>query len=953
VRIGAAFCPNCGRTLPTTQSLIAAPLEPGMLLHNNRYKIEKRLGKGGAGDVYLARDQQLFNRPVVVKRLRVQETDARDRAEAERNFEREAQALAELNNPRFPQILDFFIEPPLFYLVMEFVAGEDLDHRLEDLGGPLSEDDVRSIGLQMAELLVYLHGQNPPIVHRDIKPGNIIINNAGQITLVDFGIARAKMKVGDGKHGAKADSAAWGTPGYAPPEQIAGRAEPASDVFALGATLHQLVTGRDPRDSPGEPFPPAISLIATISPNFSALLTRMLNPDPTQRPTAPVLRNELQTLDTMARIAKTTGNLPSMMPATAPPAAPAQPVYAPPPPQPASGAGFRFPSGDVAMSLREFAVLADRNWTDARDGLYGGRVARWLRDLGDRNAAADATAIASSEPTPDVGLEAFLERVVPGLPPATLEVAPPQLVVGPLQAGARSRQTLQIRNSSRGALRARLRPSAGWITVDPGAVTCRAGETQQVAVTITAPPGGSSQGAIDVDAGSAGRGQVPVIVGGVAAAPATKSGGLGLLARVFVGLLALAIIGTWVFLLLFPAGQPPPFVSASPTPFPTATVQATPPTPGSLLPTGPSDWTQPGYDSGHTNAAPQDAGPLMNAKVNAVIQGGTDRLDVSAPLVAQGRAVYMINRVLQVYDLQSRGVAWPGGAPARGAIILPGNLALGPGRIYAGTPGRLTAFDLATGATLWTSALPDLTTSTLTLAPNAGGSQNLYLATNGTIRVFGTDGTPGWTGPDLTGLGSLRLPAVDQNRVYVSGDTRVLALAAGDGGIQWNTVLTATQLSAPVLGPNAVLVEGRGDNTNTLYALNPSSGAVGWSVAALQGELRAPAVRGSVVYVSGDHEVAAYDEATGKQIWKQDGLDVGGRGDYLLPEPPLVGPRYLYVASNIGRVWALDATTGLLAGTINLRDQDRGLELSHNPILSNGRLYVVSANQPTLYEIRP
>ena len=114
-----------------------------MLLRNGRYQIEKRLGKGGAGDVYLARDQQLFNRPVVVKRLRVQETDARDRAEAERNFEREAQALAELNNPRFPQILDFFIDPPLFYLVMEYVAGEDLDHRLEDLGHPLSEDEVR------------------------------------------------------------------------------------------------------------------------------------------------------------------------------------------------------------------------------------------------------------------------------------------------------------------------------------------------------------------------------------------------------------------------------------------------------------------------------------------------------------------------------------------------------------------------------------------------------------------------------------------------------------------------------------------------------------------------------------------------------------------------------------------------------------------------------------------
>src|SRR4051812_41802699 len=201
-----------------------------MLLHKNRYRIEKRLGKGGAGDVYLARDAQLFNRPVVVKRLRVQETDPADRMEAERNFMREAQALAELNNPRFPQVLDFFTDPPLQYLVMEFVAGENLDHKLEQQGHPLTEDEVLAIGEQRASLRVYLHGQNPPIVHRDVKPANIIIDNSGQITLVDFGIARAKAVKGDGKGGGVgADSAAWGTPGYAPAEQVAGRAEPKSD----------------------------------------------------------------------------------------------------------------------------------------------------------------------------------------------------------------------------------------------------------------------------------------------------------------------------------------------------------------------------------------------------------------------------------------------------------------------------------------------------------------------------------------------------------------------------------------------------------------------------------------------------------------------------------------------------------------------------------------------------
>ena len=923
-----------------------------MLLRNGRYQIEKRLGKGGAGDVYLARDQQLFNRPVVVKRLRVQETDARDRAEAERNFEREAQALAELNNPRFPQILDFFIDPPLFYLVMEYVAGEDLDHRLEDLGHPLSEDEVRAIGLQMAELLVYLHGQHPPIVHRDIKPANIIINNAGQITLVDFGIARAKMKLGDGKRGANADSAAWGTPGFAPQEQIAGRAEPASDVFALGATLHQLVTGRDPRDHVGEPFPPAISLIATISPSFSALLTRMLNPDPVQRPDAPTLLSELQQIDTMARVAHATGNLSNILPTTAPPPAPAQPIPAPA----TSGAGFRFPSGDVAMGLREFAILADRNWNDARDALYGGRVARWLRDLGDRNAAADATAIASSEPNPDAGLELFLERLVPGLAPAMLAVAPAQLAVGTIPPGQRQRQSLRVANSSRGALRARLRPSAGWITVEPGAVTCRAGETRDVVVTLTTPPGGSGQGSIDVDAGPAGRAQIAVSAGAAqpVAPQAARRGNplVGIILLVVIVLFAAFLYGAFNNLTLPPILQPttPPVPTAVPTP----TAPATPPTPGGLVPPGPGDWAQPGYDPGHSNAAPQDAGPLINAKVRAVVPNLNGSGPVSAPLVAQGRAVVALNRVLTVYDVRTGAAGWPVGAPGTGAILLPSTFVVGPGRIFALTPGGLTAFDLATGNTVGLHPISDTTTANLTIAPNPGGSRTLVLATDSAVNTFGEDGTPGWVSPVLTGLGTLRLPAVDANRVYVSSDTRVMALARGDGAIQWNTILTATQLSPPVLGPNAVLVTGRGsDNTNTLYALDPNSGALGWSVPALPGELSAPAVQGTRVYVSGDQEVAAYDAATGKPLWKQDKLDVGGRGDYLLPEPPLAGGRYVYVTSNIGRIWALDAATGLPAGSVNLRDQDRNLNLSHGPILSNGRLYVASATPPALYEIGP
>jgi outer membrane protein assembly factor BamB len=322
--------------------------------------------------------------------------------------------------------------------------------------------------------------------------------------------------------------------------------------------------------------------------------------------------------------------------------------------------------------------------------------------------------------------------------------------------------------------------------------------------------------------------------------------------------------------------------------------------------------------------------------------------------VAQGRAVVLLNRGLNIYDVQSGGPGWPVGAFGTGQIVVPGALVLGPGRIFAATPGALIAFDLADGSMAWSSPLSAALTTSLISATSADGSQRLYRTTDTVVSTFGADGTPGWSSPDLNQIGPLQMPAVDATHVYVSGDTQVAALATSDGTMQWTMPLTATQLSPPVLGREVVLVAGHAaDNTNSLYALEKSSGAVRRTIPILAGELNTPAIKDTLIYVTSDREVAAYSLATGALSWKQDRLDVGGRGDYLLAEPPVVGPRYLYVASNIGRVWALDAMTGAMLGSINMRDQDRNLELTHNPILSKGRLYVVSNNTPTLYEIGP
>ena len=215
------------------------------------------------------------------------------------------------------------------------------------------------------------------------------------------------------------------------------------------------------------------------------------------------------------------------------------------------------------------------------------------------------------------------------------------------------------------------------------------------------------------------------------------------------------------YVLLIPNQTVFPIINTPvPTAIPTAAPQTTPPTPGSLVPPGPGDWTQPGHDSGHSNAASQDAGPLTNAKVKAIVSGAAGSGRSSAPLAAQGRAILVLNRVLNVYDLQTGGAAWPGGAPGTGQLPARQHRA-GAGRIYAATTVGLTAFNLADGRIAWTQPLTDAAGGNLTIATDSAGSPSLYLVTDHTLRAFGEDGTPGWTGPDLSGLGTVRPPAVD------------------------------------------------------------------------------------------------------------------------------------------------------------------------------------------------
>ena len=213
-----------------------AELTPGYLL-KSRYKIISQLGKGGMGEVYLAEDQSLANQVAVKVNHNLS-------PHASAQFIREARLLASLKHPNLPRVIDYFTEDGSEYLVMDFVPGENLK-TIVDQKTPLSTTMILQWAEQLGNALTYLHTQNPPIYHRDVKPTNIKITPSGEVTLVDFGIA----KTGDASQ--ETQSGAWGyTPGYAPPEQVSGlRTGPYSDQFSLAATLYFLFTGVPPADS--------------------------------------------------------------------------------------------------------------------------------------------------------------------------------------------------------------------------------------------------------------------------------------------------------------------------------------------------------------------------------------------------------------------------------------------------------------------------------------------------------------------------------------------------------------------------------------------------------------------------------------------------------------------------------------------------------------------------------
>jgi eukaryotic-like serine/threonine-protein kinase len=290
------FCNNCGKPLTPTSTaastatkpaggtgganVTSSSLTPGARVQGGRYVIKKILGQGGMGAALLATDLRLDSKPVVIKELISDNTDPAKLQEDVRNFKREVATLAHLDHPLIPNVTDHFQEGSRYFMVQEYVEGENLEERMDRTNQPMKERDTLGYASEVLDILDYLSQETPPIVHRDIKPANIIIGNKDKRAhLVDFGIARAEVT----RNAQRKQTSALGTPGYAPPEQYQGNADPRSDLYALAATLHHLLTNRDPRDHPPFTYPPARALNPQLSPEIDKILSRALINDTNQR----------------------------------------------------------------------------------------------------------------------------------------------------------------------------------------------------------------------------------------------------------------------------------------------------------------------------------------------------------------------------------------------------------------------------------------------------------------------------------------------------------------------------------------------------------------------------------------------------------------------------------------------------------------------------------------------
>jgi serine/threonine protein kinase len=292
-------------------------IEPGKILQQ-RYRIEKQIGQGGMGAVYVATDER-FGSTVAIKETLCMDDNYR------KAIEREARLLNSLKHPALPRVSDHFLEENGQFLVMEYIPGEDLSCVLEHENKPFPVDQVLGWADQLLDALDFLHNQNDPVIHRDIKPQNLKVTLKGQIVLLDFGLAKGNPTDAANKTASK--SIFGYSRNYASLEQIQGTGtDPRSDLYSLAATLYHLLTNIPPEDAltramavlghRPDPLIPANGLEQCVPPGVAVVLQKSLALNAEARPgSAAELRQMLKEHENYAYLAESVSEWQQPVPA--------------------------------------------------------------------------------------------------------------------------------------------------------------------------------------------------------------------------------------------------------------------------------------------------------------------------------------------------------------------------------------------------------------------------------------------------------------------------------------------------------------------------------------------------------------------------------------------------------------------------------------------------------------
>jgi tRNA A-37 threonylcarbamoyl transferase component Bud32 len=413
-------------------------LLPPQTLLAERYLILEKLGQGGMAAVYKAKDEAKRGEPLrAIKEMSQAALKESEREQAIENFQAEAEMLKALDHPNLPKFYEQFQEEDRYYLVMEYIEGETLEDRLERVGKGLPERDVMDWAEQLCSVLTYLHERRPPIIFRDLKPGNIMVTKQNQVKLIDFGIARIFRR--DKTH----DTQVLGTPGYAPPEQYGkGQTDPRSDVYALGVTLHQLLTNYDPSSTPFS-LPPLHTLNPDVSPHVQAAIEQ-----------ATRLKRE-ERFESISDFHSA--------------------LFAP--------GAFVFRGGQRAATVAELVALSRQLPQEAEEYLYAGRFEAWLRTIGERKLAKVARSVVASKSNHAQGLDEFLRQLDPAGSAATttsatpprastlagtgLQLQPGALDIGPLVPGQAGIASFTVSGAGGLSISGEVKPLDSWLHVSP------------------------------------------------------------------------------------------------------------------------------------------------------------------------------------------------------------------------------------------------------------------------------------------------------------------------------------------------------------------------------------------------------------------------------------------------------------------------------------------------------